>query len=81
MGRLRQISQGVLTGEISPFHPGQTPIKMIEEPSGVIRTVDPAELQFDPELRMPYTDRYSIGMDRQIGGRLQCPSRTSQERE
>ena len=30
----------------------------------------PAELQLDPEIRLPYTDQYSIGMDREIGGRL-----------
>jgi hypothetical protein len=69
-GSYGRFSQGVLTGEISPFHPGQTIITTIAEPSGVITTVDPAELQLDPDLRMPYTDQYSIGIDREIGGRL-----------
>ncbi len=33
-------------------------------------TVDPADLQLDPDLRMPYTDQYSIGLDREVGARL-----------
>jgi hypothetical protein len=37
---------------------------------GVTTTTNPAELQFDRELRVPYTDQYSIGVDREIGGRL-----------
>ena len=34
-------------------------------------TEDPAgDLQLDPDLRMPYTDRVSIGLDREVGARL-----------
>ena len=69
-GSYGRFSQGVLTGEVSFFHPGQTIIRMIAEPSGVTTTTNPAELEFDRELRTPYTDQYSIGVDREIGGRL-----------
>ena len=27
-------------------------------------------MELDPEIRLPYTDQYSIGMDREVGGRL-----------
>ena len=33
--KLGRFSQGMLTGEISRFHPGQTIITIIAEPSGV----------------------------------------------
>jgi len=69
-GSYGRFGQGTLTGEVSFFHPGQTIIRMIAEPSGVTTTTNPAELQFDRELGMPYTDQYSIGVDREIGGRL-----------
>jgi Carboxypeptidase regulatory-like domain len=70
-GSYGRFSQGVLTGEVSFFHPGQTITRTIAEPSGVTTmVVNPSELQFDRELRMPYTDQYSIGVDREIGGRL-----------
>jgi hypothetical protein len=70
-GSYGRFSQGALTGEVSFFHPGQTTTRTIAEPSGVTTMVtNPAELQFDRELRMPYTDQYSIGVDREIGSRL-----------
>jgi hypothetical protein len=70
-GSYGRFGQGVLTGEVSFFHPGQTITRTIAEPSGVTTMVtNPAELQFDRELRMPYTDQYSIGVDREIGSRL-----------
>ena len=70
-GSYGRFAQGVLTGEVSFFHPGQTITRTIAEPSGVTTmVVNPAELQFDRELRMPYTDQYSIGVDREIGSRL-----------
>ena len=28
---------------------------------------DPSQVQLDPELRLPYTDQYSIGLDREVG--------------
>jgi hypothetical protein len=70
-GSYGTFAQGVLTGEVSFFHPGQTITRTIAEPSGATTMVtNPAELQFDHELRMPYTDQYSIGVDREIGSRL-----------
>jgi len=70
-GSYGRFAQGILTGEVSFFHPGQTITRTIAEPSGVVTmVVNPAELQFDPELRTPYTDQYSIGVDREIGSRL-----------
>jgi TonB dependent receptor-like, beta-barrel/Carboxypeptidase regulatory-like domain len=69
-GSYGRFGQGTLTGEVSFFHPGQTIIRMIAEPEGVTTTTNPAELQFDSDLRVPYTDQYSIGVDREIGGRL-----------
>ena len=70
-GSYGRFSQGVLTGEISPFHPGQTPVTMIAEPSCTVTTLDPSvDLQLDTDLRMPYTDQYSIGLDREIGAPL-----------
>ena len=72
-----RFSQGVLTGEISPFHPGVTPIttNAFESATGgytrFIREVDPrTSLQFDPGTRAPRTDEYSVGVDRQVGRRL-----------
>ena len=48
--------QGVLTGELEPFHPGATPVRMdafnatTGDYSGSSSTVDPkVNLQFDPE--------------------------------
>ena len=67
-GGYGRYSQGLFTGEISSFHPGTTPVTTIDEPSGIRRTVNPAaQLQFDPELHLPYTDQYFIGLDRQFG--------------
>ena len=55
--------QGVMTGEIEPFHPGATPTTMVAfnpitgDYSGVSRIVDPKiNLQFDPGTRAPRTD-------------------------
>jgi len=70
-------SQGVVTGEFAPFHPGQTQITtrgFDASTGGYTRTisiVDPKRnLQLDPGTRSPRTDEYSIGMDREVGRRL-----------
>src|SRR5262249_4557329 len=68
--------QGMLTGEGSQVHPGLTPITTRDwDPvNGVYTnpvTVDPKfNLFVDPKVRSPKTDEYSIGVDRELGGRL-----------
>ncbi|MGE5813883.1 MAG: TonB-dependent receptor [Acidobacteriota bacterium] len=73
-GRFRQ---GVFTGELSPFHPGVTPITTYAYERGtgdytrVVRTVDSRiNLQFDPRIQPPHTDEYAVGVDREMGHRL-----------
>jgi hypothetical protein len=56
-----------LTGEISAIHPGRTRITIIQEPSGATLVRDSSQVQLDPELRLPYTNQYSIGLDREVG--------------
>ncbi len=62
-----RFSQGLLTGEISGIHPGRTRITIVQEPSGATLVRDSSQVQLDPELRLPYTNRYSIGLDREVG--------------
>jgi hypothetical protein len=58
--------QGVLTGELEPFHPGAMAVTMVR--SGQSITVDPkVNLQFDREMQAPRTNEYSIGVDRAVG--------------
>jgi TonB-dependent receptor-like protein/carboxypeptidase family protein len=67
--------QGVLTGEIGAFHPGATTVTMMGYVDGAysqVRSVVTRDsLQLDPRLRAPRTDEYAIGVDRQLGRRLQ----------
>jgi hypothetical protein len=72
-----RFSQGVVTGELAPFHPGQTPVttKGFDPAAAgytrIISIVDPKRnLQLDPAMRTPRTDEYSIGVDREIGRRI-----------
>jgi hypothetical protein len=72
-----RFNQGVLTGELAPFHPGATPVTTSDfDPAtgGYTRVrsvVDPRRnLQFDPATRTPRTDEYSLGVDREIGRAL-----------
>jgi hypothetical protein len=66
-------SQGVQTGEIGSFSPGATPTQTatFDPATGGytrISIFDPTKnLQFDPGLRAPHTDEYSIGLDRELG--------------
>ena len=69
--------QGVLTGELEPFHPGATPVTMVAfnstagDYSGASIKVDPkVNLQWDAAMRAPRTNEYSIGVDRALGTRL-----------
>jgi hypothetical protein len=76
-GSYGRFSQGVLTGELQPFHPGAT--------STTMKTFDPAtgdytkgivvvnpkiNLLLDRQTRAPRTDEDSIGVDRELGRRL-----------
>jgi hypothetical protein len=72
-----RFNQGVLTGELSPIHPGVAPITVTQfDPAtgGYTRPVsvtDPkVNLLLDPGSRTPRTDEYSIGVDRELGSRL-----------
>jgi TonB dependent receptor-like, beta-barrel len=68
--------QGVLTGELAPLHPGQTPVTTkafdpaTQDYTRVLSVVDPKRNLFlDPNTRAPRTDQYSVGVDREIGRR------------
>jgi hypothetical protein len=68
--------QGVLTGELGPLHPGQSPVTTkafdpaTQDYTRVISVVDPKRNLFlDPKTRAPRTDQYSLGVDREIGRR------------
>ena len=72
-----RFSQGVLTGELGPFHPGMTPITTTDFDqatggyTGNSRVVDPRfNLRFDRDTRAPHTDEYSVGVDREVGRRF-----------
>jgi hypothetical protein len=66
--------QGVLTGELGPIHPGQTPITTMAfdlatgEHTRLVSVVDPkTNFRLDPETGAPRTDEYSVGVDRELG--------------
>ena len=68
-----RFNQGVLTGELSPFHPGATPVTTAAFSAAtggyttVVSVVDPKRnLQLDPDTRTPRTDEYSVGVGRSI---------------
>jgi hypothetical protein len=67
---------GVLTGELAPFHPGATATTTQDyvaadlDYTGRTTVVSSANLQLDSEMRAPRTDESSIGLDREIAGRL-----------
>jgi TonB dependent receptor/Carboxypeptidase regulatory-like domain len=71
-----RFSQGVLTGELSPFHPGVTPtttrdfVQATGDYTRIRSVVDSSNLLLDRETRAPRTDEYSIGIDRELGRRL-----------
>jgi hypothetical protein len=72
-----RFNQGVLTGEISPIHPGAAPVTTMAfdaktgDYTTLVSVVDPKiNLQIDRETKSPRTDEYSIGVERQLGPRL-----------
>jgi hypothetical protein len=72
-----RFNQGVLTGELAPFHPAAKPVTTFafDPATGgyttFVSVVDPKRnLRLDPATRPPRTDEYSIGVDRELGRRL-----------
>ena len=72
-----RFSQGVLTGEIEPFHPGAMPTttKAYDLATGdysrTVSVVDPKQqLLLDRQTRAPRTDEYSVGVDRDVRNNL-----------
>src|SRR4051812_10374816 len=69
-----RLNQGVVTGELAPMHPGQTPVttRGFDSATGgytrIVSIVDPKRnLQLDSAMRPPRTDQYSMGVDRELG--------------
>ena len=72
-----RFNQGVLTGELSPIHPGVTPTRTMafDAATGgytqLVSVVDPKiNLALDARTRTPRTDEYSVGVERQLTARL-----------
>jgi hypothetical protein len=73
-GTYGRFTQGILTGEFEPFHPGNTPtITTAFDPAagGYTRLVSiVGNPQLDRRTRPPRTDEYSVGVDRDLGHHL-----------
>jgi len=76
-GSYGRFSQGVLSGELSPFHPGAKPtttaafVPATGGYTNIVSVVDPRRnLQLDGDVRAPRTDEYSIGIDRDLGRQM-----------
>jgi hypothetical protein len=72
-----RFNQGVLTGELSPIHPGVTPTTTMafDAATGgytrLVSVVNPRiNLALDPETRTPRTDEYSVAVERRLTARL-----------
>ena len=71
-----RFNQGVLTGELEPFHPGAatTTTAAFDQATGGYTTIQsiigPKDLRINSAMRAPHTDDYSIGVDRELGGHL-----------
>jgi hypothetical protein len=72
-----RFNQGILTGELSPIHPGVTPTRTMayDATTGgytqLVSVVDPRiNLDLDRHTRTPRTDEYSVGVERQLTSQL-----------
>jgi hypothetical protein len=72
-----RFNQGVLTGEISPVHPGVAAVTTMAFDTATggytrpVSVVDPrSNISVDPSTRTPHTDEYSIGVDRELSSRV-----------
>lgn len=72
-----RFNQGVLTGELSPIHPGvaSTTTMAFDASTGgytrLVSVVDPnINLALDPQTRTPRTDEYSVAVERQWSSQL-----------
>ena len=72
-----RFNQGVLTGELSPVHPGVTPTRTMAYDAATggyttpVSVVNPRiNLALDPGTRTPRTDEYSVAIERQLPARL-----------
>ena len=76
-GSYGRFSQGVLTGELAAFHPGASTVTMKnwvpadQAYTRVTQIFAREALRLDRGIRAPRTDEYGIGVDREIGRRLQ----------
>lgn len=69
-----RFNQGVLTGELAPFHPAAAPVttRAFDAATGsystLVSVIDPKRnLLLDADTRTPRTDEYSVGVDREFG--------------
>jgi hypothetical protein len=72
-----RFNQGVLTGELSPVHPGVTSTTTMAYDAAtgdytqLVSVVDPRiNIALDSRTRTPRTDEYSAGIERQLSTRL-----------
>jgi Carboxypeptidase regulatory-like domain/TonB dependent receptor-like, beta-barrel len=71
-----RFSQGVLTGELEPFHPGGTTTTTANfDPATdgytrIVSVINPKDLRLDSKMRAPHTDEYSLSVDREVGRQL-----------
>ena len=71
-GSYGRFYQGVLTGEVSGIHPGLAPVTTMAFDANTggyttsVSVVDPTvNLRIDRAMRTPYTDEFSIGVERE----------------
>ena len=76
-GSYGRFNQGVLTGEISPVHPGVAAVSTMAFDTATggytlpVSVVDAkSNIRVDSNMRTPRTDEYSIGVDRELSSRL-----------
>lgn len=76
-GSYGRFHAGVLTGELSPFHPGATEVTTRDfvaadgDYTFLRSRIHPGtNLRLDPRIRSPHTDELSVGLDRQVGRQL-----------